>query len=247
MFTYFIDIYTKYANIYLSVYINWRIFYMRFKKLAALAVSSLMTISMSIPAFAADLNSNESSIISKLQSCNVPVSYITQARNYFLLDDVDITADQAANINAHIQTARSIAGSATTVSQLTADQKRDVVDELASAASSIGLTVAYNSSTDTVIITKGKTVILESVGGNIVSGVQPDTNNQEININNNNNNNNVNNNTNNNSGSTTSKDGVIKQTGGNIYLTYGVIGALTAALLACGVVAAKKSSSEKEA
>ena len=45
---------------------------MHFKKLAAAAVSSLIILSMSIPVFAADLNSSESSVLSTLSDCKVP-------------------------------------------------------------------------------------------------------------------------------------------------------------------------------
>lgn len=217
---------------------------MRLKKLAAMAVSTLMIISMSVPVFAADLNSSESSVISTLQSCNVPAEYVTQARNYFLLDDVDITADQAAALNSHIQAARSKAGNALTVSDLSPEVSRQVIDELALAASVIGLSVTYDSSSKTLLVTKGNTVILESVSGRILSGVSSGNNNSG-----NNSGNSSGNNSGSNSGSNTgsgTSDGIIKQTGADINITYAVVGVSALVLVGCGI-AALMIKSKKEA
>lgn len=217
---------------------------MHFKKLAAAAVSSLMILSMSIPVFAADLNSSESSVLSTLSDCKVPAEYINQAKNYFLLDDVDITSDQADIINSHIRTAKEKAGNASSISALTSEQQREVVNEMASAASAIGLGVTYDSSSKTLLVTKDGTIVLESVGGTITSGVKNGSSSGSTTINNTTNNNTTNNTTNNNSGTS---NGVIKQTGTNMYVTYGVVGALVVVLAGCSIIIFKKNSFKKEA
>lgn len=223
---------------------------MRFKKFAAFAVSSIMMVGMCFPVFAADLNSNESSIISTLQSSGVPTQYVTQARNYFLLDDVDITSDQAASINSHIQQAKAYAGDTLQLSNLSATQQSQIAGELSAAGNVIGLGVTYNSSTKTLLVTKGRTIVFESVAGTITNAVEASGGGNTTN--NNTTNNNTTNNTTNNyynttGGSTTSSDGVVKKTGTNMYLTYGIVGALAIVLAGCGIVVYKKNSYKKEA
>lgn len=223
---------------------------MRFKKFAAFAVSSIIMVGMCFPVFAADLNSNESSIISTLQSSGVPTQYVTQARNYFLLDDVDITSDQAASINSHIQQAKAYAGDTLQLSNLSATQQSQIAGELSAAGNVIGLGVTYNSSTKTLLVTKGRTIVFESVAGTITNAVEASGGGNTTN--NNTTNNNTTNNTTNNyynttGGSTTSSDGVVKKTGTNMYLTYGIVGALAIVLAGCGIVVYKKNSYKKEA
>ncbi|MDO5382659.1 MAG: hypothetical protein Q4F06_08100 [Eubacteriales bacterium] len=223
---------------------------MRFKKFAAFAVSSIMMAGMCFPVFAADLNSNESSIISTLQSSGVPAQYVTQARNYFLLDDVDITSDQAASINSHIQQAKAYAGDTLQLSNLSATQQSQIVGELSAAGNVIGLGVTYNSSSKTLLVTNGRNIVFESVAGTITSPVVSSssggtTNNSTTN-NNTTNNNTTNNYYNTTNGSTTSSDGVVKKTGTNMYLTYGIVGALAIVLAGCGVVVYRKNSYKKE-
>ena len=213
---------------------------MYLKKLATAAISSILIIMSSIPVFAAELNSAESSIVTTLQNNSVPAEYVTQARNYFLLDSVNITDAQASAINSHIAAAKTVAGSAKSISELSDKQQTSIINELSAAGQTIGLTVTYDASAKALLITDGRTVIFESVAGKVTSSVPASDNKPS------NGNNSSNSGSQGNSGSSTSNNGIVKPTGGNMYITFAVIGSLTVVLAGCGIVIYRKNSLQKE-
>lgn len=212
---------------------------MKLKKFAAVAASVLTIVSFCIPVYAADLNDAEKSIITTLESSSVPSTYVNQARNYFLLDSVDVTANQASTINSQISAAKVHAGTASDLSQLTAEQQTQITQDLAAAGNVLGLTVTYNAANKSLTVANGSNIVFESVNGSITTAVTtPSTNNS-----------NGNGSTgSNNAGSTgtTSSNGIIKQTGINMNTSIMIIIGLAAIVCLSGVIVYKKNFNKKE-
>ncbi|MDD3239510.1 MAG: hypothetical protein PHW47_05390 [Lachnospira sp.] len=212
---------------------------MKLKKFAAVAASVLTIVSFCIPVYAVDLNDAEKSIITTLESSSVPSTYVNQARNYFLLDSVDVTANQASTINSQISAAKVHAGTASDLSQLTAEQQTQITQDLAAAGNVLGLTVTYNAANKSLTVANGSNIVFEAVNGSITTAVTtPSTNNS-----------NGNGSTgSNNAGSTgtTSSNGIIKQTGINMNTSIMIIIGLAAIVCLSGVIVYKKNFNKKE-
>lgn len=131
---------------------------MKLKKLLVCGLASVMAMAMSITAFAADLSSDEQKIITALTNAGVSADYVTQAKNYLAKDGVTVSAADADAVVAQIQAAKTTAGSAATVSALTAEQRSQILANIKSAATTLGLKVATDGAKITVTDSTGATV-----------------------------------------------------------------------------------------
>lgn len=220
----------------------------KMKKFVAAATVTAMTMSMSLSAFAADLSTSEAEIVKKLQDANLPEAQITQVSNYFLLDGVDVTADQAATIESKIADAQAVVRAAGGVSNLTVDQLQKIVTDAEEAGAAINVNVKFDVATGTVsaVTADGKSVVSYEADVLKTEGLKDSANSVVVS-------------TANGSATTetaaagtttvasTSTNGVIKATGASsMAATYAVIAVLAMSLAGCGVVATKKRTAEEE-
>lgn len=143
------------------------------KKLMGVLLAAVVLVASVVPAFAAGINADEKAILDNLKSgvtvagttLNIPADYITQAENY--LNTVDVTAEQAKEINRYINAAKEavIAGGTADLSKLSSTVKSSVVDFASKAAAVLNLKLTYNSSTKVVKIVdaQGKVVFDKTV------------------------------------------------------------------------------------
>lgn len=138
---------------------------MKLKKLLVFGLASIMTLAMSVTAFGASLTTDEQSIITALTNAGVPAQYVTQAQNYLASNTTDVSAAQATAINAQIAAAKATAGSVTTMSALTTEQKNSIATNLTTAGSQIGVTVKYDAAKASITATDatGATVLSASL------------------------------------------------------------------------------------
>lgn len=142
------------------------------KKMIAVSLTAAMMVATTVTTFAAGtIDSNEAAIIAELEAKNVPAEYVSQAKNYFEQDGIDVTESQAESIIANIDDAAVIAKEAGIKS--TADlAKADtavfdkIMGKVSSAADVVGLTAAYDAKTGTATIKDGagKIVATSNVG-----------------------------------------------------------------------------------
>lgn len=126
---------------------------MKLKKFIVCAMATMMVAATTITTFGAEkLSDAEQSIITALKNANVPTEYINQATSYLQKDGVEVTADQATQINAQVETAKATASSVTKLSDLSAAQKKAIADDIAAAGKVVDLTVTYNTSSDAIVI-----------------------------------------------------------------------------------------------
>ena len=121
---------------------------------------------MSITAFAAtSLSADEQNIINTLTTAGVPTQYVTQARNYLAGNATDVTAAQATAINAQITAAKTIAGSATSLTTLTVDQQNAISADLVAAGKEIGVVVTFDAAANSIkaVDVSGATVLSASL------------------------------------------------------------------------------------
>ena len=196
---------------------------MRLKKLLIFGLATVMLMSMSITAFAAtSLSADEQNIINTLTTAGVPTQYVTQARNYLAGNATDVTAAQATAINAQITAAKTIAGSATSLTTLTVDQQNAISADLVAAGKEIGVVVTFDAAANSIkaVDASGATILDASLTSTATpAAATTDTT----------------------ADSTTE---VIKTTGVNMNTTIEIIAVLALALVACGVVVSKKRFAE---
>jgi hypothetical protein len=136
--------------------------FMRKKSLAGLALTLIMCLMASTSAMAATgLSKAEESILDNLKAgvevngkvVAVPASYINQAKNELMKNDVDITAKQAATINEKIDEAAAIVKKEkiTKASDLKNSKEVNKVVELTKEAAGVaGYTVSYDAASGIV-------------------------------------------------------------------------------------------------
>lgn len=118
---------------------------MKLKKLLVCGLASVMLMSMSLTAFAAELTTEEKSIITALEAAGVPASQVTKAQNYLATETV--TADQATQIISKIDAAKATANGVTTFSALTADQKSAIIADAVDAGNVAGVKITVDAAT----------------------------------------------------------------------------------------------------
>ena len=138
---------------------------MKLKKLLVFGLATVMTLAMSMTAFAASLTSDEQAIITALTNAGVPAQYVTQATTYLAGNTTDVTAAQATVITTQIAEAKATAGSATTFSALTTEQKNAIAADLTSAGAQIGVVVKFDAAANSITATDstGATVLSASL------------------------------------------------------------------------------------
>lgn len=142
------------------------------KKIMAVVATATMTLAMSLSAFAAGtIDANEQAILNELNAKKVPAEYVSQARNYFEQDGIEVTADQAKVIIADIDDAAEIAKSAgiktkADLQKASAATIDAIVAKASDAAKVVNLTVSYDSKTGVATIkdANGKVVATSNVG-----------------------------------------------------------------------------------
>lgn len=225
---------------------------MYLKKLSAILATAIFSLTLIIPVKAASLSDNEQAIISALSQNSYSAGYTTQVTNYFLQDGVDVSASAANSVIANINNAISIANGATKVSQLSSSQKESLYSELTAACSTLNLKVTIDKNSDTIIITDSSGNTIAAANYSNDSLISSNINNYYTTNNYNNVSENSGNTTNNyttsgtNTTSGTSQSGVIKQTGIDLTITYGVILVLAIVLAVCSYFTFKKDSSERQ-
>lgn len=225
---------------------------MYLKKLSAILATAIFSLSLIIPVKAASLSDNEQAIISALSQNSYSAGYTTQLTNYFLQDGVNVSESEANSVIANINNAISIANGATKVSQLTSSQKESLYSELTAACSTLNLKVTIDKNSDTIIITDSSGNTIAAANYSNDSLISSNVNNYYTTNNYNNVSENSGNTTNNyttsgtNTTSGTSQSGVIKQTGIDLTITYGVILVLAIVLAVCSYFTFKKDSSERQ-
>lgn len=141
------------------------------KKFLAASLSAMLLLATPVTALAAGTtDENEEKIIAELQAANVPAEYVSQAKNYFMQDDVTITATQASTVIANIDDASAIAKEAG-IKSVEDLKKADsaVVDQIMSKASSAAaaadLSVSFDTKAGTAVVTdkNGKVVATADV------------------------------------------------------------------------------------
>jgi hypothetical protein len=131
------------------------------KRVFAIVVSAVLIALSSVSAFAAGINQYEQQVLDELATtvqlsngvAAVPEEYINQARNYF--NTIDLTASQAFEIIALIEEGKSIIADsgAATLSDLTDDQKSQVLDKVDKIMDIVNLTFTYDKASSTYTAT----------------------------------------------------------------------------------------------
>jgi len=111
----------------------------KFLSVLLVAMVTVMTMAVSVSAA-----STESDIITALKSAGVPDTYVATAESYLAQSDVVLTSAQVDSVIADIKDAAAITGGAK-FSAVTADQKLAVIDEVTSAAKTLGLSTTFSS------------------------------------------------------------------------------------------------------
>lgn len=102
-----------------------------FKRLAAVATTTALTVAMAVTAFAAgSVNAEEQKVLDALKAEGVPAAQVEQVQKVFMEDSVSLTADDANTAIANIGDAKKIASDAgyTSVSALLNDAKNGSAD-----------------------------------------------------------------------------------------------------------------------
>lgn len=140
------------------------------KKLIAAAIVAITVCFSFTTAFAAGINSGEASVLRNMRTpanmkgnkVYVPASYINQAESYF--NTIEMTSAQAGKINSIISQARSfLQGTGkSSVSELSASERRTLLNYASSAAAVLKLSAAAGSDQKNVkIISKNGGVVVD--------------------------------------------------------------------------------------
>ncbi len=146
------------------------------KKLFSIIISALIVCLSCAGAFAAGINSSESSVLSSMRtpanmkgnSVYVPSSYINQAEAYF--NTIDMTSAQAGKINGIISQGRSFLQSTgkSSLKELSASERKTLMGYASSAAAVLNLSAAAGSDAEDIkVISKDGEVIVDD-SGNII-------------------------------------------------------------------------------
>jgi len=91
--------------------------------------------------------SSQDDIITALQDAGVPDTYIATAEDYMAQSDITMTPAQVDSVIANIDNASAITGGEVKFSNMSADQKTQVIAEVGDAANTMGLSTSYDSTT----------------------------------------------------------------------------------------------------
>lgn len=120
------------------------------KKITTLVLSLVLVLAMSITAFAATPNDD---VKAALDKAGVTGTYLDQAVKF--LANNTLTAEQAKVVVAQIEEAKTTAGDAKSVSDLSADQISKIKANIEAAAKEVGAKVSFANKTISVTDAKG--------------------------------------------------------------------------------------------
>lgn len=142
-----------------------------FKRLVAVATTTVLTVAMAVTAFAAgSINADEQKILDELKAKGVPESYIAEAKAVLEDESVDVSAADAKTAIANIDEAKKLvdAKGRTSVAQIKADAEltksiQAIVTKTA-ALKSVNVKVNFDAKTGKPSIAKenGKIVPADS-------------------------------------------------------------------------------------
>jgi len=122
---------------------------------------TVMTCAASVSAAA-----KEDDIVTALKTAGVADAYIAQAESYMAQDGVDLTEAQITGIVADINAANSVKAGQTDYSKLSSAQKTDIMNDVAHAASLLGLTSGMTDAhTFTIYDKTGKAILSADAAG----------------------------------------------------------------------------------
>ncbi len=189
------------------------------KKFLAVSASAIMMLAMSVSAFAAGtISADEQKILDELKAKNVPTEYVAQAEKYLTTDGVDVTAAQATEIIADIDSAAAEVEKAGIKTIADLKKNSTVLNSVASkaeaAAKVVNVTLTVNTTTGAV-----KAV---DASGKVIFEKTPSTSTTT-------------------SGTSTASTGTLKRTGADSMSTVAVVSVLGLAV-ATLAVATKKNA-----
>lgn len=134
------------------------------KRIISLAICIVIAAVVCITASAAGLDVNKKKVLDSLKNritvgdktTGLSEELITQTENFLKRDDVVITSEQADQIVKHINSSiKTVKDSgSTSISDLSLKDKTAILNDIKSAADVIGLSVAVNSTDNTITILK---------------------------------------------------------------------------------------------
>ncbi len=143
------------------------------KKVFCILTSIVLVVISCVAVSAAGINSNEQGVLNQMNipanmqgnKVYVPAAYVNQAETYF--NTIDMTAEQASEINSLISQGRSFLESTgkKSVGELTGAEKKKLLQYASAAAGVLQLTVVGGSDATRVkVISKGGEVIIDDSG-----------------------------------------------------------------------------------
>ena len=144
------------------------------KKITAVFAAAVIICLSCVSVFAAGLNASEQSVLANMNtpanmngnSVYVPASYLNQAESYF--NTIDMTSEQAGEINGYINSGRSfLEGTGkSSMKELTPEQVKTIMSYANSAAAVLNLNAAGDESGSKIMNSDGEVVIDDS--GNVI-------------------------------------------------------------------------------
>lgn len=145
------------------------------KKAISLAVVAFMIALSMVSAFAASgINDAEQSILDELKAgivlsdgteAFVPTAYVNSAENYFNRDDVNLTAEQAAEVIKYVKEGKAVvqASDKADLNALTYAEKAKILEAGKKACKVADLTLTFDKSSKKVVITDANgTIVFEA-------------------------------------------------------------------------------------
>ncbi len=151
-----------------------------FKRLAAVATTTALTVAMAVTAFAAgSVNAEEQKVLDALKAEGVPAAQVEQVQKVFMEDSVSLTADNANTAIANIGDAKKIASEAgyTSVAALLNDAKNGSADVQKKAQDVInGIVAKVNATREAIpsVAKVTKAVTFNAKTGTLDGGVITD-------------------------------------------------------------------------
>lgn len=125
------------------------------KKLSAILVALVLAATTAVTAFAAGINSNEQAVLDELKTSvtmkdgemYIPTEYVNQAENYF--NTIEMTTEEKDSILAVVKEGKTFLtnSGASNISDLTLDQKRELLAYGEKVVAVIDMTMTYDKTT----------------------------------------------------------------------------------------------------
>ena len=125
------------------------------KKLSAIFIALVLAATTAVTAFAAGINSNEQAVLDELKTSvtmkdgemYIPTEYVNQAENYY--NTIDMTAEEKDEIIAILKDGENFLekSGASNISDLTFDQKKELLAYGEKVVAIIDMTMSYDKVT----------------------------------------------------------------------------------------------------